>query len=159
MRVIATQLREECRRLLPDTYEVLRLSNLTVHDAVYRVVLSGSRGIKGGWTLSSDIDLTLLVDSNSLGDAMDKRVLLDDVVELTLSNWESKVDIDTAAVFDKCACRLICFERNEYTNGFCHLERPDCLGIYKTQKGFHGMVPNMGLQISNIYPILTVWNR
>jgi hypothetical protein len=159
MRVIAAQLREECRRLLPDTYEVLRLSNLTVHDAVYRVVLSGSRGIKGGWTLGSDIDLTLLVDSSSFSDAIDKQALLGDIVELTLSNWESKVGIDTAAVFDKYACGLICFERNEYMNDCCHLERPDCLGIYKTQKGFHGMVPNIGLQISDVYPILTVWNR
>lgn len=159
MRAIAAELGEECLRLVPDTYEVLQLSNLTVHDAVYRVVLSGSRGIKGGWTLSSDIDLTLLVASDSLDDAIDKQALLNDIVDLTLSNWKSKVEIDTAAVFDKCACGLICFERNEYTNGLCHLERPDCLGIYKTQKGFHGMVPNMGLQISNVYPILTVWNR
>jgi len=73
--------------LLPSTFEIVRGGNLTVHDAVQSVVLTGSR-------------------------------------ELT-----------------------------------CLREGPDCRGVYKTQRGFHGLVPDIGLHVQRMFPMLTIWNK
>jgi hypothetical protein len=40
----------------------------------------------------------------------------------------------------------------------CMMERPDCLGLYKTQKGFNGLVPEMGLLIGKVHPLICIWN-
>ena len=39
------------------------------------------------------------------------------------------------------------------------LEHPDCIGIYKTQKGFNGFVPDIGVLMEKVYPILVIWKR
>ena len=69
------------------------------------------------------------------------------------------MNLDTAAVFDKCGCGLICFNHRFYTELSCMLEHPDCIGIYKTQKGFNGFVPDIGVLMEKIYPILVIWTR
>jgi hypothetical protein len=159
MRNIAAELADELLRKLPETCELLRGSNLTIHPAVARVVLTGSRGLKGGYRPDSDIDLSLLVDSEAISATADQRGLFQEVMEMTLDEWKSDVQLDTAAVFDKSDCGLRCFLRNEFVEGICSRNRPDCVGLYKIQKGFTGLVPDIGLEIRSVFPMIAVWNR
>ena len=156
---ITTSLIGSLQDALPRTWDILRSSNLTVHPAVYGVVLSGSRGPKGGFRPDSDIDLTLLVDPEALARAPERNRLLRDVVELTLLNWESPVELDTVAAFARSGCRLECFRCASHADLECPLERPDCVGLYKTQKGYDGIVPDIGLRIRDVYPMTLVWAR
>jgi hypothetical protein len=156
---IADDLSATLRQKLPGSHEILAASNLSVHDAVYAVVLSGSRGLRGGYRSDSDIDLSLLVDSQALLETADRGTLLREVVDLTLSSWTSRVELDMAAVFDRRGCGLRCFSWVEHRPGACPSEALDCFGVYKTQKGFHGFVPSMGLSIERVCPMLLVWRR
>jgi predicted nucleotidyltransferase len=74
--LIVTELSANLRQRLPETYPILAASNLSVHPVVRRVVLSGSRGLRGGYRPDSDIDLSLLVDSAELSRATDRGVFL-----------------------------------------------------------------------------------
>ncbi len=159
MRTISKELLPALHSLLPVTYGMIRDGNLTVHEAVYAVALEGSRGLKGGYRPDSDIDLSLLVDPTFLAKCPDKGALLREVIEVTLANWKSACEIDTAAVFDKSKCGLVCYCVQTYHQLKCSQEKPDCLGVYKTQKGFNGFVPDIGLMIQKLFPILTIWER
>lgn len=44
---LSPRLSDELRALRPETYDLLQRANLTLHPAVTRVVLSGSRGLAG----------------------------------------------------------------------------------------------------------------
>jgi hypothetical protein len=35
----------------------------------------------------------------------------------------------------------------------------NCLGLYKTQKGFQGLVTDAGIQVKLMYPCLKIWQR
>lgn len=57
----------ELNSLIPNTVALLETSNLTLHPAVSRVVLHGSRGLAGGYRPDSDIvnqPLRYLSDQN-----------------------------------------------------------------------------------------------
>jgi predicted nucleotidyltransferase len=155
--LIATKLSETLGQRLPDAFRILAASNLSVHPAVYRVVLTGSRGLRGGYRPDSDIDLSLLVDSERLPRATERGMFLREVVDFTLGRWSSEVELDTVAVFDRSSCGLRCFSWTEFEPGSCPTEAPDCVGLYKTQKGFDGFVPPIGLRIRNVYPMIEVW--
>lgn len=150
---------EDIKNLLPTTYNILNESNLTVHPSVYKIILSGSRGLSNCFRENSDIDLSLLVDSKFLNEESNPEKLLREILDITLMNWKSKVELDTVAVFDINNCNLKCFDYESYPDKLCKMGHIDCLGLYKTQKGFHGYVPKIGINIKLIHPIITVWER
>ena len=88
---------------------------------------------------------------------MSMGVLLREVVDFTLDSWRSGVELDTAAVFDRSNCGLRCFSWTMFEPDACRTEAPDCFGLYKTQKGFDGFVPPIGVRIRKAYPMLAVW--
>ena len=159
MKTITDDLSPELEALLPQTYRILRSSGLAVHEAVYRIVLTGSRGLNGAPRVDSDIDLTLLVDPAALARARNRDSLLRRVVSLTLESWRSPCALDTAAAFDKQGCGLQCFRLRSCAELQCDRVRPDCFGLYKIQKGFDGFVPDVGLLIQKAYPMLSIWER
>ncbi len=145
---------------LPETYRLLAAANLTLHPAVTRVVLSGSRGPAGGARADSDIDLTLLVDTGGLPIGPALAGLLEDVLATTLDHWRGAVEADLAAVFDTRGCGLACFAERDYHDGACaYGGGVDCFGIYKVQKGFRGFVPPIGVEVARVHPCLVIWQR
>lgn len=141
---------------LPETYALIRSANLTVHPAVSRITLHGSRGLAGGCRSNSDLDLSLIVD--------DRRfpVLehgLQEVLKTTLTCWQSDIELDLAVIFDVKGCGLGCFEQAKWNEHFCQLGGIDCFGLFKTQKGFTGLVTNAGIQVRLMYPCLKIWQR
>jgi predicted nucleotidyltransferase len=157
--LIVDQLSAELKQRLPESYELLRRSNLTVHPAVYQVVLSGSRGPKGGFRPGSDIDLSLLVAVDPGLERTRQAEIFAEVLETTWDAWHGAVELDTVAVFDKKGCGLHCFQEPVYREGICAAMADDCLGLYKLQKGFSGFVPPIGIRIGKVFPLITVWER
>jgi hypothetical protein len=80
-----------------------------------------------------------------------------EVINDTISTWTSIVEIDIAVVYDKLQCGLRCFQITSIESLKCKLIKPDCFGVYKTQKGFNGFVPDIGLSIEKVYPMLQIW--
>lgn len=145
---------------LPETYQILRSGNLTVADAVYQVTLEGSRGLAGGYRADSDIDLTLIVDAKELPSAEPERSqLLREVLQTTLHQWRSPIDLDIAAVFDKGnCCGLRCFNEHTWNDAVIQGRGIDCFGIFKIQHGFDGYVES-GVLLEKVYPMLLIWRR
>ncbi len=143
---------------LPETHAMLLRANLTVHPAVSRVVLHGSRGLAGGYRPDSDIDLSLIVDLPAQDDPSGMEALMQAVYETTQKNWQPGVEADLALVFDTHACGLKCFDQTAWQEGFCD-GGVDCFGLYKVQKGFSGFVSNAGIQVKQMYPCLRIWRR
>jgi hypothetical protein len=141
---------------LPETYALLMSANLTVHPAVSRVTLHGSRGLAGGYRSTSDIDLSLIVDAPQTPDL---NSVLQEVLETTLKNWQADIEGDLAVIFDIRKCKLACFEQTRWDERFCQVGGIDCFGLYKTQKGFTGLVTNAGIQVKLMYPCLKIWQR
>jgi hypothetical protein len=141
---------------LPETYALIMSANLTLHPAVSRVTLHGSRGLAGSYRPDSDLDLSLIVDVPRIPD-MDRQ--FQEVLDTTLSQWQSEAELDLAVIFDIKNCRLACFEQTRWEEGFCQLGGIDCFGLYKTQKGFTGLVSNAGIQVKLMYPCLKIWQR
>ena len=139
---------------LPETYALITSGSLTVHPSVSRVVLHGSRGPAGGYRPDSDIDLSLIVDSTRTSDAE-----LQQVLQTTLSQWHSQIELDLAVIFDIGNCRLACFEQTTWDTQVCQMGGVDCFGLYKLQKGFTGLVTNAGIQVKLMYPCLKIWQR
>lgn len=152
-------IKENIKNLLPITYDILSEANLVVHPYVYKIALSGSRGLSNCFREESDIDLSLLVDSQLLDCEANKEEVLKEILDVTLNNWKSSVELDTVAVFDICSCNLNCFNYESYSDKTCKDGGIDCLGLYKIQKGFCGLVPKIGVSINLIHPIITVWER
>jgi hypothetical protein len=159
VKAIGAELQPDLRLLLPETYEILRSANLVVHDAISCVTVEGSRGLRGGFRADSDVDLSLLVRPDALGAAKNNDAFLREVVGTTLDHWCSASELDTAVVFDKIGCGLLCFEVRTFADLSCGRARPDCLGVFKVQKGFDGFVPDIGLDIEKLFPILPVWRQ
>ena len=82
--------------LIPKTTALLETSNFTLHAAVSRVVLHGSRGPAGGYRPDSDIDLSLIVDIDSGIPFSQLQSMLREVVQVTLSSWKSDIEPDLA---------------------------------------------------------------
>ena len=76
---------------------------------------------------------------------------------MILSKWTGDIELDTAIVFDKIGCGLPCFEKKVFEPGLCD-QGKDCVGLFKIKKGFSGFVPEFGLEVKNIYPILIIWD-
>jgi len=85
--------------------------------------------------------------------------LLQDVLEITLNRWQATIELDLAVVFDIRGCELKCFERRTWEEQICRLGGVDCFGLFKTQKGFNGLVTNAGVQVKRMYPCLKIWQR
>ncbi len=149
----------ELAEVLPETYALLKAANLTVHPAVMRITLEGSRGLAGCYRPDSDIDLTLIVDPRSLPEGLRQQGdFLRGVLLTTLKNWRGCVEADLAAVFDIRGCGLACLEKTYYEVGACGCGGIDGFGLYKIQKGFNGFVHGQGIiQLKRMYPILTIW--
>jgi predicted nucleotidyltransferase len=143
--------------LLPETYDIITNSNLTIHPSVYAVVLSGSRIVKNHYRMDSDIDLSFIVETNCV-DHEELGQLLNSVLEVSIRNWLSPIEIDTAAIYDKQKCELKCFYSHSGDIN-CSLYKKDCFGIYKIQKEFTGFVPNIGIDIKMAYPMIVIWQR
>ncbi len=143
---------------LPDTHALLLGANLTLHPAVSRVVLHGSRGPAGGFRPDSDIDLSLIVDLPAQDDPSGMEALMQAVYETTQKNWQPGVEADLALVFDILACGLKCFDQTAWREDRCS-DGVDCFGLYKVQKGFSGFVSNAGIQVRQMYPCLRIWRR
>ncbi|MBN2321732.1 MAG: hypothetical protein JXR49_21815 [Acidobacteria bacterium] len=137
-----------------ETEKILKESNLVVHSSITRIVLMGSRGLLGGFRQDSDIDLGFILHP----DLEPRESLCRKANELSLSHWTGSVALDTAIVFDKMGCGLPCFEKQEYNPELCNYGK-DCIGLFKIQKGFSGFVPDIGLEVKNIYPILIIWEK
>jgi hypothetical protein len=148
----------ELETLLPETYSLLKSGGLAVHDSVSRIILHGSRGLKGGARPGSDIDLSLIVDSRTLNQP-DLESILHDILQTTLSNWQSPIELDLAVVFDIRNCALKCFDRTAWDEHFCSQSGINCFGLYKTQRGYRGLVVNAGVQVKLMYPCLKIWQR
>lgn len=141
---------------LPETHALMRLSNLTIHPGVSRIILHGSRGLAGGYRPDSDIDLSLVVDKP---EGTDIESPLDDVIETSLNHWQAAIEPDLAVIFDIRNCELKCFDQSAWNEQICQISGMDCFGLYKTQKGFNGLVTNAGVQVKLMYPCLKIWQR
>ncbi|HLO27664.1 MAG TPA: nucleotidyltransferase domain-containing protein [Anaerolineales bacterium] len=141
---------------LPETYTLLMSSNLTVHPSVSRLILHGSRGLAGGFRPDSDLDLSLIVDTAVRSNV---ESLLQNVLETTFHHWRSPIEPDLAVIFDIKNCKLKCFDRSTWNEQICQLGGIDCFGLYKTQKGFKGLVTDAGIQVRLMYPCLRIWRR
>jgi hypothetical protein len=146
--------------LCSETYHILQSGHLNLHPAVTQVTLHGSRGLAGNPRPDSDIDLSLLVSTPvppRIGHELEG--LLQAVLNVTLSNWHSLIELDLAAIFPIHPCKFACFQVNDYDAALCSLGGIDCFGIYKIQKGFSGFVLNAGIQVEKMYPLITVWKN
>ena len=144
--------------LLPVTHAILESADLTLHPAVSLITLHGSRALAGGYRTDSDIDLSLIVEPRQ-DTLSDLQAVLNNVLEVTLGNWQSGIELDLAAVFDTRNCGLKCFERTTWDEHLCSIGGVDCFGLYKIQKGFHGFVVNAGVQVKLMYPCIPIWRR
>lgn len=141
---------------LPETYALIMSANFLIHPAVSRVTLHGSRGLARGYRPDSDLDLSLIVDAPQTPGLEN---LLQEVLETTLRDWQAEIELDLAVIFDIRNCRLACFEQMKWDEQFCPHSGIDCFGLYKTQKGFNGLVADAGIQVRLMYPCLKIWQR
>ncbi|HMQ30227.1 MAG TPA: hypothetical protein PKD53_05835 [Chloroflexaceae bacterium] len=145
---------------LPQTHALLREAGLTLHPAVERVVLSGSRGRGGRPRPDSDVDLSLVVAPNSLpGSEPAREQLLRAVLVASLSTWSGAVECDLAAVFDTRGCGLRCLAGQLDAPPTCAHQGGCRFGIYKLQKGFAGYIPWSMIELGRMYPVLEIWRR
>ena len=107
----------------------------------------------------SDVDLSLIVDTQPGMTATKLQVLLQNALELVLNNWQGSVEPDLAAVFDSRNCGLRCFDQTTWHEHWCTLGGVDCFGLYKIQKGFSGFIVNAGVRVKQMYPCLQIWSR
>ncbi len=84
---------------------------------------------------------------------------LQNVLETTLKSWRATIELDLAVVFDIRNCGLKCFNQRAWNEQACKPGGIDCFGLYKTQKGFSGLVTNAGIQVKLVYPCLRIWQR
>lgn len=143
-------------RLLPETHFLLTSGKLILHQMVSCVVLHGSRGLSGKPRADSDIDLSLIVHATQSGD-MERD--LQEVLDTTLTHWLGLVELDLAAIFDIQKCGLKCFEHTVWNEQICQRGGTDCFGLYKTQKGYHGLTSSAGIQVKRMYPCFKIWQR
>lgn len=135
---------------LMETEEILIQGHLVLHDVVDRVILKGSRGILGGCTSFSDIDIGLIIDT-------DKPILNDlcnQILLESLSNWQGNIKLDLSIIFDDRACGLKCFGVDNFTLNLCHSGRA-CSGVYRAKTQFDAQKEFV---MQELYPIMTIWD-
>lgn len=142
----------------PDTAELLRSAQLTVHPAVSWITLHGSRGLASGHRPDSDVDLCLVVDAARLANAPDPAAFLDQVLRTTLDAWAGPVEADLAAAWDERGCGLECLEHTAFDPHACPEAGQNCFGLYKIQKGFSGFVRD-GVEVRRMLPCLVIWRN
>ena len=157
--ITAHEFGPELARLLPETSWLLEAAGLVLHPAVAKVSLHGSRGLLGSYRPNSDIDLSLIVDSAQLSAAPDPDLFLDQVLHVTLDNWSGPVELDLAAIFDEMGCGLACLEQGGQGGVPCRDGGKDCFRVYKDQKGFHGFVRGVGIEVRRMLPCLVIWRK
>lgn len=155
-----SQFDQEFATRLPVSHSILRSGNLVIHTAVSQITLHGSRGLAGNPRPNSDIDLSLLV-STPIPPKVDRDLeeLLQTVLSVTLSNWQSPIELDLAAIFPIHPCTFACFQVKYYDPSLCSIGREDCFGIYKFQKGFSSFILNAGIQVEKMCPLITIWKK
>jgi hypothetical protein len=145
---------------LPETSALLAGASLSLHPAVERVVLSGSRGLRGGFRPESDVDLALIVEREALPEETDARAaFLRGVLHFTLDAWRGPVDVDLAALFDLRGCGLPCTDTAYYAAHGCPCGGVSPFGLFKIQRGFDGFVSGPWLLVEKAQPMLTIWRR
>lgn len=150
----------ELARSLPLTDALLRAAGLTLHPAVERVALSGSRGLGGRPRPDSDVDLSLVIARDAMPAADPERErLLRAVLETTLSAWRGPVECDLAAVYDVLGCGLRCYAGRREAPPTCERAEGCRFGIYKLQKGFEGYVPWSVVDLARMPAMLEIWRR
>ncbi len=151
---------QEFEQRLPQTAALLRAGNLVLHSAVERVVLTGSRGPGGRPRPDSDIDLSLIVATESLpGGEPEREQLLRAVLETTLAAWHGPIECDLAAIFDERTCGLRCLAGQLEAPPPCAHADSCRFGLFKLQKGFSGYVPWSMIVLERIYPVLEIWSE
>jgi len=150
---------DSLKEKLPVAFNLLQKSNLAAHEFVEHIILSGSRGPRGGFRNDSDIDLTLIADSGKLKESANEEKTLNEILNVTLENWKSEIELDSAVVFDISGCGLKCLLTGEHSGTICNGSGRDCFGLYKIQKGFNGYVRNYGIEIKKIFPVMRIWSR
>lgn len=143
--------------LLPETYALLKTSNLVVHEKVAQVTLHGSRGLAGGCRPDSDIDVSLIVDLGVGSGSIDLELSLREVLETTLTQWRGPLRADVAVVFDVRGCGLDCFQHQNWDERLCAQGGVDCFGLYKRIDGQPGFMIHAGVQVKRMYPCLTIF--
>lgn len=156
-----TEFTPELQTLLPATHVLLVEAHLVVHTAVKAVVLSGSRGLRGGHRPDSDLDLTLLVGGTDLpSDEPARESMLRAILHTSLDQWHAPIELDAAVAFDHGAWDgLRLFYARDYDEMLMRDCGPDIFGMYKIQKGFNGYVPTAILDFRLVYPLLVIWQR
>ena len=149
----------ELKDKLPETYEILKASGIHVNPHVKKITLHGSRGPASTFCADSDIDLCLVTDIDTrLIPEEHLDTLLLRVLLTTLKNWHGPIQLDAAAIFDHVGCGLSCFSVGKYENLKCRNEADGCMGVYKLQEGWKGILPPI-TRVEKIYPYLTIWQR
>jgi hypothetical protein len=143
--------------LLPETHTLLMFSNLTVHPAVSRIILHGSRGPARKSRPDSDIDLSLIVEPEPA--PADREWFLEQIFNVTRLSWKGSVELDLAVVFEIQKCELKCFDQVVWTDQVCQAGGMDCFGLFKIGKGFNGLVKDAGIQVKRMYPCIKIWQR
>ena len=143
--------------LLPETHELLNFSNLTVHPAVSRIILHGSRGPARKSRPNSDIDLSLIIEPEPA--QADPEWFLEQIFNATKLSWRGFVELDLAVIFDLQKCELECFNQIVWADQICKLGGVDCFGLYKIGKGFNGLVREAGIEVKRMYPCIKIWQR
>ena len=157
---IISQFEDEFATRLPDTQSILHSGNLVIHPAVSQITLHGSRGLADTPRTDSDIDLSLLISSTEPPEINHNfEKFCNQVLQVTLSQWKSEIELDLAVIFPLHGCNFACFQVNNYDPALCSLGGVDCFGIYKGQKGFSGFVLYAGIQVEKMYPLVTIWKK
>jgi predicted nucleotidyltransferase len=151
------EIRKQLKKDLPETYRIMKATNLNFYPNVVKVTVHGSRGPKGGYKPNSDLDMCLVTDLNEkmltrelLGKQM--RIML----EYTLEDNRGPVELDLAIIFDQKGCGLKCLEVKSYADLKCDKQAKGCMGIYKIQKGYDGFVPPFA-EVKDMYPYALIW--
>lgn len=143
---------------LAETGRLLEAANLTVHPAVERVTLHGSRGPARRPRPDSDVDLCLLVDTRGCAPGT-VAPLLSEVLDVTRAHWRGAVALDLAVVCDLRGCQLACFDHTHFLPDLCRQGGRDCFGLYKDRPGARGFVVDAGVEVARMYPCLVIWRR
>jgi hypothetical protein len=149
----------ELKEKLPETWAMLKASRITINPRVQKVTLHGSRGPRGKFRVNSDLDLCLITDINiQLIPEQHWDILLRRVLMTTLNNTQCPVELDVAVVFDHIGCGLHCFSVDKFENLKCRSEQAGCMGVYKLQQGWKGILPPI-TKVEKMFPFMTIWEK
>lgn len=149
MRIEQFQLLEQYN--LWETQSLLKRGKLRVHERVNRVILIGSRGVLGGFTDMSDLDLIFVTDFDASSSEDDIRGAL----AYTIKNWKSKIELDIKMFLDSKNCLLNCLNVEHFKVNMCNSGQ-GCALVYDSQTGYRA---SDRYSVNDLYPVLTIWSR